>query len=436
MTSAEAKPLRTYLVPQSEWHCTKCQKKVFYHPPASSSATIEIQCANCKSVHSVELKKPSVPSKSLYTVLKVEETASAEDIRRSYRKLASRCHPDKVPNKKQEWEELSKAYGVLSDPSKRRWYDLELKGKLQQPQVNSNGAKENGANGLGAANLEAFFHEIFGGERFEEFVGKISIGREMAEAISKNEVVDSSSDGKESDAEREKAEEREIRIKQLTDNLQSRLASYVIGATNAASTTTAHDDEDDTEDVRLMRRREIFRQRCMDDAEELSSQRYGIELLHTLSFIYLSKSHSHTLSPLRTSWSTYLSTSLPSSFRLRTHLISSTITTVRRAYGVKAAFDALQKLEKQDNVSEEHKKKAEEKCAEAAMNALWSGARLEIESVVGEVCDRVLVGSSTPMNGLDDDDDDDEDGVIRRRVEALAILGEAFGSVKGESAKS
>ena len=64
--------------------------------------------------------------KDYYKILGLQKTASQDDIKKAYRKLAVKYHPDKNAGNKQaeqKFKQISQAYGVLSDPQKRKQYD-------------------------------------------------------------------------------------------------------------------------------------------------------------------------------------------------------------------------------------------------------------------------------------------------------------------------
>lgn len=102
------------------------------------------------------------PSKDYYKILGVTEKAGAEDIKKTYRKLALKYHPDKNPGNKQAEEKfkgISEAYYVLSDPKRREEYDLYRSGG--GPFRGAGGGQQyQGASGF---NFEEFLNSVRGG---------------------------------------------------------------------------------------------------------------------------------------------------------------------------------------------------------------------------------------------------------------------------------
>ncbi|MBW2616700.1 MAG: J domain-containing protein [Deltaproteobacteria bacterium] len=68
-----------------------------------------------------------MPGKDYYNILGVSKSASAEEIKKGYRKLALKYHPDHNKGDKAaeaKFKDLSEAYAVLSDPEKKKQYDM------------------------------------------------------------------------------------------------------------------------------------------------------------------------------------------------------------------------------------------------------------------------------------------------------------------------
>ena len=82
--------------------------------------------------------------KDYYKILELNKSASDSDIKRAYRKMALKCHPDKNDGDDSKFKEISEAYEILSDATKKQRYDLD------EPSINHND----------------IFNQFFGGNPF------------------------------------------------------------------------------------------------------------------------------------------------------------------------------------------------------------------------------------------------------------------------------
>ncbi|XVF34446.1 hypothetical protein REPUB_Repub18cG0059600 [Reevesia pubescens] len=110
-----------------------------------------------------------------YNILKVNKNATDDDLKKSYRRLAMKWHPDKNPNNKKEAEakfkQISEAYEVLSDPQKRAVYDqYGEEGLKDMPPPGSSGPSfgnsTGGPSGFNPRKAEDIFAEFFGSSPF------------------------------------------------------------------------------------------------------------------------------------------------------------------------------------------------------------------------------------------------------------------------------
>ncbi|MDE5796898.1 MAG: DnaJ domain-containing protein, partial [Muribaculaceae bacterium] len=99
-----------------------------------------------------------------YEVLGVSKTATPDEIKKAYRKMAVKYHPDKNPGDKEaeeKFKEAAEAYDVLSDADKRAKYDKF--GHAMGPQGFGGGGGGFHAGGMSMEDIFAQFGDIFGG---------------------------------------------------------------------------------------------------------------------------------------------------------------------------------------------------------------------------------------------------------------------------------
>jgi len=124
--------------------------------------------------------------KDYYKTLGVSKNASQDEVKKAYRKLAQKYHPDRNPNDKkaeEKFKDISEAYEVLGDPEKRKKYE-ELGSdwkKHEQAEAGTEGfdwskyASQGGFGGRGRTyTYQGDFEDVFGGsfsDFFEQFFG-------------------------------------------------------------------------------------------------------------------------------------------------------------------------------------------------------------------------------------------------------------------------
>ena len=106
------------------------------------------------------ITKSSDDENDYYKILGIKKDATEGEIKKAYRKLALKWHPDKNPNNREEAEEkfkkINEAYSVLSDKNKRRQYDRGGDFSFD----------------FGSFNADDIFKDFFGGkDPFSDFFG-------------------------------------------------------------------------------------------------------------------------------------------------------------------------------------------------------------------------------------------------------------------------
>ncbi|CAE6386850.1 unnamed protein product [Rhizoctonia solani] len=407
--------------------CYKCSAIISHQSDAIQNQAASSSSKRASGTNTPQPRKRKIGTQerpletAYYEILGVEVTATSDEIKKAYRRLAIKHHPDKNrddPSAEETFKQISIAYQVLSDPELRKKY-------------NEFGPKE-GAPDAGFVDPEEIFSAIFGGERFVPIIGHISLGKDMKDALQNEEsdsegksnepaaAVQRDAKGREiiSPEERARREEkrrrkeerdrqvdaakqkaRSERVAQLVTELSRKLSIYTESA-------TGHPQQD--ADVA-----NSWRQICEIEANELKGESYGVELLNAVGFVYVAKAK-HYLATNQTfmgmgGWL--------HNIQGKYHVFSETVSTVRSALELKQVFDQIAEAEK-SGMSPEEKKKLEEQAAEKGLRALFKGAKLEIESVLRETCDRVLADPTLQSSKL------------HLRAEALQILGEAYLDVK------
>ncbi|KAH9266200.1 hypothetical protein BASA84_001244 [Batrachochytrium salamandrivorans] len=414
-------------------------------PAASSSSSAGQTGSSSKSIPTGRKTKSSAYGKTgsddnpvdmeYYDLLEIPANASNGAIKKAYYLKAMKYHPDKNldnPLAEEQFKLISEAY--------------------QEAAAGSEGAV--------FVDPEKFFRQQFGGDMFVDIIGEISIARDFKEVMA-------SKDGT-------KAKDGST----VSDGVSSAGADGVSGQPSAS--TAAKSDSAISYELRMQIRRErihklsqnlfsspplgtsldtlasealsTFRTLSTIEAQQLSSESYGVELLRAIGFTYVLKADQWIAKIAAEDGGAILwhrvwglGSRVSGAIKEKTHIINETVGTFRTALDLQSKFTKLQEMDKKtkkndgdkndrdasggdandDNgqveltpEEQELRSKLEYEAATKGLEALWRGSKLEVESVLRDVCDDALgdaPGVSTELR--------------KRRATALRILGQAYEDV-------
>ncbi|ORX49505.1 DnaJ-domain-containing protein, partial [Hesseltinella vesiculosa] len=271
----------------------------------------------------------------------------------AYYEWLGKYHPDKNPSPEAEekFKEIAEAYQVLSDPQLRAHYNKYGKDKDLAP-----------------ANIDPkqMFQETFGGDAFRSLIGDLAMGDLFSESMEES-TAEATEEGKKQ-LSKEQMEKMKLaqqeRVKKLADILVHKLTVYTSGTGDEAATST-------------------FQEQIMVEAEKLKSESYGLELLHTIGYVYSSKAK-HYLG--------LKGGELPSiflGFKQKKHIVKELWTTLKSAMEIQQAAEMMARAE-EAGLDDAGKMKLEEEVSTKAYKALWQTSKFEIEATLRQVCDAVL----------------------------------------------
>ncbi|WFD33042.1 hypothetical protein MSPP1_004099 [Malassezia sp. CBS 17886] len=375
-----------------------------------------------------------------YELLQVRGDVSDLELKKAYRKAAIKNHPDKGGDE-EKFKVIGEAYRVLSDSNLRADYDRYGKKKPTDE--------------VGLKEATEMFGNLFGGERFVDLIGEISLIRDFGKA---SEIImtdeereemerqmsehaktansateniagtdgEAGTAGEAGDAavaagsskherhkhkltaeqrqklealEKEKAEKEKKRIADLTQLLKDRIRPFVESKNPG--------DPEDPETT-------LFSKKMHEEAEDLKLESFGIELLHAIGSVYQTKSTTW----LKTKRGNFLG--MPgfwNRMKERGGIIKETWNVMGSAVNVQMSMDELARHQDKGDLPDEELRTLEQEMSGKMLLATWRGTRWEIGSVLRQVCDNVLNEKGVP------------DKVLVQRARAIAFLGSIYRGV-------
>ncbi|KAG2157796.1 X-domain of DnaJ-containing-domain-containing protein [Suillus bovinus] len=393
-----------------------------------------------------------------YDLLDVPVDVNDTDLKKAYRKQAMKYHPDKNSSlgAEEKFKDISKAYQVLSDANLRAVYDKNGKTMVDKESTELDDAA-------------GFFANVFGGERFRDYIGEISLMKEMTSvaqtvmtdeeraelekegvlpqaavshephvssagpsthgpfastssptdhASKRQSVVGSPTssnggkDGKEKDKKRNKlTPEQKKKLQDLDDerkrSMDERVKTLTAKLIERLRPFVDAKAPGDKEDPET----KAFESRMRLEADDLKLESFGVELLHAIGTVYMMKATSFMKSKKFLGIAGFWSR-----MKEKGSVAKDAWGVIGSAFSVQALMSEMDRLQKKGELDEDVMRALEEDVTGKIMLASWRGTRFEVVQVLREVVDNVLK------------DKEASDQVLFHRAKGLMIMGHIFKS--------
>ncbi|ODV61323.1 Caj1p, partial [Ascoidea rubescens DSM 1968] len=359
-----------------------------------------------------------------YDVLGISPDADEVQIKKAYRKKAMLTHPDKHPDDPdaaKNFQEVGEAYQVLKDPELRKKYDQFGKDEA----IPVEGFEDPGD----------FFKTMFGGEAFLDWIGELSLLKDLTKNIPKLETININENNETGNSkfnnpnktdtqvikpeagantgagkrpkltkeqreelirlEKERKEAKAKRVEELSKKLIDRMDTLVNSKLDEKS-------------------KKAFKEKLDLEIESMKLESFGIELLHTIGKIYISKASSFLKAQ-----KTFGLAKIFSSAKEKGSQVKGVWNILSTAMDAQSAMEEMVKnQEKLSNSNSEIdpylQAEMERNITGKFIATAWVSSKYEIKGVLRDVCDKVLNDKSV----------DSKTRTLRSKV--LLIIGSEF----------